>query len=238
MPTSQHNQLNEIVNLIILANPKSILDIGVGFGKYGFLAREYLELQDGRQKYRDWGRTIDGIEAFKGYKTPVYDFIYDKVYFGNALKIIPKLRKRYDLILLIDVLEHFSRKDGVKLLRECGRHGRNVIVSTPKKVIRRKDAFGNQFEAHKSQWKGKHFSMFRRRFFVPNRASLICFMGDNSGNVRKKWIKTQIGDLFYPYSSYMYRKMVKERIKERAPFLKYPYKALVSLFNKLFSRWF
>ena len=44
MPSSHYFQLNEIVDLIALTNPVKVLDIGVGFGKYGFLAREYLEL--------------------------------------------------------------------------------------------------------------------------------------------------------------------------------------------------
>ncbi|MBA7677027.1 hypothetical protein ES703_85275 [subsurface metagenome] len=39
MPTSYYSQLNEIMELIVLTDPKSILDVGVGFGKYGFLSR-------------------------------------------------------------------------------------------------------------------------------------------------------------------------------------------------------
>ncbi|MBA7570185.1 hypothetical protein ES708_11933 [subsurface metagenome] len=33
MPSSHWYQLNEIMELIILTQPKSILDVGVGFGK-------------------------------------------------------------------------------------------------------------------------------------------------------------------------------------------------------------
>jgi len=46
MPTSHPFQLDDIVQLIIETAPLSILDIGVGFGKYGLLAREYLEIWD------------------------------------------------------------------------------------------------------------------------------------------------------------------------------------------------
>ncbi|MCK4786738.1 MAG: hypothetical protein KAV87_23470, partial [Desulfobacteraceae bacterium] len=85
MPSSHWYQLNEIMELIILTQPKSILDVGVGFGKYGFLSREYLELFDGREKFDDWKRTIDGIEIFKDYITSLNKMIYDKIYIGNAL---------------------------------------------------------------------------------------------------------------------------------------------------------
>ncbi len=65
MPTSNPYQINEILEAINITRPRSILDIRVGFGKYGVLAREYLELYDGREKYGDWKRRIDGIEAFE-----------------------------------------------------------------------------------------------------------------------------------------------------------------------------
>jgi hypothetical protein len=42
MPTSHPHQLNQIVELIMLTDPHSLLDVGIGFGKYGVLAREYL----------------------------------------------------------------------------------------------------------------------------------------------------------------------------------------------------
>ena len=63
MPTSHLHQLNAIVEIMMLTDPQSMLDVGVGFGKYGFLAREFLELYDGRDAYADWQRRIDGIEV-------------------------------------------------------------------------------------------------------------------------------------------------------------------------------
>jgi len=119
MPSSHWYQLNEIMELIIFTQPKSILDVGIGFGKYGFLLREYLELYDGREEYNDWKRTIDGIEIFKNYITSLNKMIYDKIYIGDALDILPTLDKKYDLILLVDILEHFDYDDGIRLLKMC-----------------------------------------------------------------------------------------------------------------------
>jgi hypothetical protein len=58
------------MDLIVNINPNSVLDIGTGFGKYGLLCREYLELWDGRQNYDKFLRRIDGVEAFESYITP------------------------------------------------------------------------------------------------------------------------------------------------------------------------
>ena len=51
MPSSQYYHISKIMEMIISLDRKSVLDIGSGFGKFGVLCREYLELWDGRQKY-------------------------------------------------------------------------------------------------------------------------------------------------------------------------------------------
>jgi len=198
MPSSHSNQLNEIVRLICLTDPQSLLDIGIGFGKYGFLAREYLELWDGREKYGDWKRRIDGIEVFPQYVTPMHKIIYNNVYIGNALDILPALKENYDLVLLIDVLEHFDFQDGVRLLEECKRRCRNIIVSTPRRMTAQKDAFDNPFETHRFQWQRKHFDRFANKFFVAHELSLICYIGDDAQRVKQK-LPSEIKSLIKKY---------------------------------------
>jgi hypothetical protein len=166
------------MQLIFGCRPKSVLDIGVGFGKFGVLAREYLELWDGRNKYDDWSHRIDGIEAFKEYLTPLHEYIYDNVYTGNALSILPQLDFTYDLILLIDVLEHFTYDDGQLLLELCQQKGRNFIVSTPLDIGVQADVFDNPFETHRFQWQPWHFERFEKYVHVQNPKSHIYLIGE------------------------------------------------------------
>jgi len=181
MPTSQHLQIATIMDFIISTNPSKLLDIGVGFGKYGFLSREYLELWDGRDEFDNWIRTIDGIEIHDKYITPVHTFIYDNIYIGNALDVLPELNKDYDLILIIDVLEHFNYEDGLKLIYECTTRGKNVLISVPNHMIRRVEAFGNRYEAHLFQWERSHFGRFPQKIILPNvGGSLIVYIGERS----------------------------------------------------------
>jgi hypothetical protein len=44
MPTSDVCNVPSILTVVGNLQPQSILDIGCGFGKYGMLMREYLEL--------------------------------------------------------------------------------------------------------------------------------------------------------------------------------------------------
>jgi SAM-dependent methyltransferase len=192
MPSSHYFQLNEIVDLISLTDPGKLLDIGVGFGKYGFLAREYLELWKDGGDYQKWERQIDGIEAFEPYLTPVHKFIYNNVFLGNAIEILPGLKDKYDLILMVDVFEHFTFQDGLKLLGECRKKGKNILISVPIAMSAQEAVYGNEFETHKYGWKKKDFKDIPDKFYLNNSKSIICFIGEDSSRVRKILKKRRI----------------------------------------------
>ncbi len=215
MPTSHRRQLNEIVELIILLNPQSILDVGVGFGKYGVLAREYLELLDGRKQYHDWQRRIEGVEAFAGYITPLHHFIYDHLYIGDAAEVLADLTSSYDLILMIDVIEHFTPERGAAVLQACLQIGRNVLISTPKQFFNQ-EGFDNPYEQHRSHWQQTDLAAFSPHCFIPNDFSLICLLGSDTTLVRQT--------IRHP----------RRRISQSLPFLKRPYHTMKKLF--LYSR--
>jgi len=212
MPTSYFTQVSDVIELITLVNPQSLLDVGVGFGKYGFLSREYLEFYDGRDKYDDWKRRIDGIEVFEGYITPVHKFIYNNIYTGDALELLPKLEVKYDLILLIDIIEHFSHEKGMQLIKECLKRGRNVIISTPKDTLSQDKVFGNQYEKHEFCWRKRHFLSLADRFFISKDYSLICFIGEDACRVKKG--------------------IVKSRLRRCFPFIRKPYAVIKKLLGK------
>lgn len=207
MPTSHSGQINEIVELITTANPMSVLDIGVGFGKYGFLSREYLELSDGRNEYNKWQRRIDGIEGYADYIGELQKLIYTNVYIGNILDVLPKSEIKYDLILMIDVFEHFTYEEGIKILGFCLRHGKNIIISTPKLMSEQGDAFENPLETHKFQWQKKHFDNYANKFYVKNLYSHIYFIGEDALSVKKRisinrsklWIVIKFPFVFHLY---------------------------------------
>jgi rRNA maturation protein Nop10 len=185
MPSSHPYQLNEILELIIETNPGKLLDIGIGFGKYGFLSREYLELWDPGGVYGTNKRQIDGVEAFEPYLTPLHRLIYDHIFTGDAREILPALTGRYDLILMIDVFEHFTYEDGMILLEECRRCGRNILISVPRVMSVQDDVYGNPYETHRYNWKRKDFSGITDKFFLHNVKSTICYIGQDSHRISR-----------------------------------------------------
>ena len=108
------------------------LDIGFGFGKNGFLIREYAELWYGNNvDPKSWKHNIDGIEAFGDYIQDWHNQIYNKIYMGDALDVLPSLDK-YDLIVMTDVLEHFEKDDGFKVLDLIFDKCDNFLITTQK----------------------------------------------------------------------------------------------------------
>ncbi|MBG9544726.1 hypothetical protein ABE29_18770 [Cytobacillus firmus] len=160
MPVSYYQAISEILKIIEIERPTSILDIGIGYGKYGYLCREILELPYQRYFKEDWVVTIDGIEGFEQYKNPVHEYAYDNVYYGNAKNLIKEVGS-YDVVLFIDVLEHFEKHEGIALIEEILAHtNRSLIVSTPIYPSEQGEYIGNELEEHKSRWSLKDFKDF------------------------------------------------------------------------------
>jgi len=162
MPFSQSSQISAIVQFGEELKPASILDVGVGMGQYGFLFRTNLENVglfdiDGahatwRPKER-WSVRIDGIEGCKDYLTPVHEFAYNTVTIGDALECLVKIPDRsYEFVIAIDILEHFWKEDGWRLLSELARVcSRAALISTPK-VFHAQEFEANPLETHRSLW--------------------------------------------------------------------------------------
>ncbi|OGC81720.1 MAG: hypothetical protein A2V81_00685, partial [Candidatus Abawacabacteria bacterium RBG_16_42_10] len=157
MPTSYPENISRIITLIMEIRPRSILDLGAGFGKYGFLCREYLDVSQGRFSKSDWKIRIDGIEAFTPYVSELHRQIYDNLYLEDVFTAFARLEgETYDLALVVDLLEHFEKPRAYQFLEECQRLAKIVLLSVPISYSQGA-AFGNELERHRSQWSKKDF---------------------------------------------------------------------------------
>jgi hypothetical protein len=179
MPSSDPRVLTETAREIILANPRTVLDIGVGFGKWGVLAREYTDIWNYRFYADEWQTTIIGIEVHGKYDNPIWD-IYNKVLLGEALKVVSGIKagafdredlrepnggivvpKHYDLAIMIDVLEHFDKSTGQTMLDKVMSISDKFLVGYSNSE--QKDVRDNKYEDHLSTWEDKDFDRFTRK---------------------------------------------------------------------------
>lgn len=142
MMTSFAENIKNILEAIVETDPKRILDIGSGFGKYSVTAREAIP-----------------VRAERGDLTPVDDLeigcvemkLYQFHYHTDARNIEWKDMPKFDLVLLIDVVEHWSKEDSKKLIADIKNNtGAKILISTPKKDCPK----------HVSQWSREDFEGF------------------------------------------------------------------------------
>lgn len=168
MPSSRHNTISTILGVVRTVNPRSVLDIGIGFGKWGYLFREYLEIlasekDFSRYRKENWDVVIDGIEGFSHYITPAHRYIYNEIFEGDMRELLPQLKASYDLIFMGDVIEHIGKEEGMKLLALCClRANKLVIVSTPAFETHQKEVCDNPLEVHRSLWNLGDFEMISK----------------------------------------------------------------------------
>lgn len=134
-----------------LDRPIRVLDVGVGRGKYGLILREYLG---------DRLAGIDGVEAEPRYleQAPWLRAVYDTVLTDDVTTWAGPEFDLYDVVLMLDVLEHLDRGDAVRLL---GRIRPRVLVSTPVDFFQNPEAGEYPFETHRSHWTAEALSEVR-----------------------------------------------------------------------------
>ena len=150
MPSSDAMTIPVVLKLISALNPSSILDVGAGNGKYGFLFREVLDMNYGRFARDDWNIKIDGIELVKEYKNPIHDYFYNIFVWEDWLKV--DIDYDYDLIFMGDVLEHFEDGRWESALDKAKNNGNVVISVCPNwdGSIQQGAIFGHDSERHKT----------------------------------------------------------------------------------------
>jgi hypothetical protein len=156
MPTSPYAHLYTIVEFLNNVRPASILDVGVGNGKIGFIARDLLDVmvgERGKYKKEDWKIKIDGIEIFPEYIQDHQRAIYDHIYIGDAFDVIDTLGT-YDMIVLGDVLEHFEKSQAHRFVDKCIAHSnKHMVVCTPLGAKwTQSEVYGKLYDKHLSSW--------------------------------------------------------------------------------------
>lgn len=154
MPTSPYAHIYCYVNFLNEIRPKSILDVGLGNGKLGFIARDLLDTMLGqRYKKSEWQLKLDGIEVFGDYIQDHQLAIYNTIHIGDAFQTI-EILDNYDVVVLGDILEHFTKEKGWLFLDKCCEHANKaLILFVPLgKGWVQGSIYDNPYETHRSCW--------------------------------------------------------------------------------------
>lgn len=143
MPTSRLEVTPAALHLVWQVRPQDrpleLLDVGPGLGKYGLLVREYVD--------RD--AQVHAVEAEKRYITPRLEAIYDDVVYSDVTALPSGYLESFDVVLMIDVLEHLDAGDAATLLARIPGW---VVICTPRDWFQNPEADEYPTERHRSHW--------------------------------------------------------------------------------------
>ena len=126
--------------LLTQIQPKRILDIGAGEGKYGSLIRA----ADFPQPH------LTAIEYDPQRKEGLLAAGYDEVRSIGALDLMEHPTELFDLVILGDVIEHFRKSDGQDLLEYLNYRCRFILIVTPEFMTVFHPSF---YDCHNSLWR-------------------------------------------------------------------------------------
>lgn len=161
MGTSNWQNISYNLTLVKKINPYKILDVGIGFGRWGILFREILEIWDEENYSGKWKRQIDGVEIFEGYLNEYHKLFYTNIFRMDIREFIKIYNEKYDLINCGDIIEHFEKKDGENLIKSLLERTNYLFINLPLgKYWEQGIKNNNPNEQHLSIWKINEFEKY------------------------------------------------------------------------------
>ncbi len=165
MPVSSSVHISDCLDHIIRLQPKSVLDIGCGFGLWGFLCREYLDVWNERVQPEQWQVRIDGVELWEPYIQSHQRSLYNNIILGDVREVADSLGE-YDLIIAGDVIEHLDKPEGELVIEQLyDRAKLALLVNIPLSGNwDHPENYGNPGELHRSQWSPDDFAPYAPKY--------------------------------------------------------------------------
>ncbi|HJC99938.1 MAG TPA: hypothetical protein H9923_03185 [Candidatus Dwaynia gallinarum] len=131
MDTYSHLNITDILEIIRKVNPIKILDVNVGFGRWGILCRELLE-RDNNGKVRRpdlWNIKIDGVENIDtNYLHNYHDIFYDNIYRQNIHGFLKTHVSLYDLTIFSNILECTPKEIAIDMINNAMEISRFILI--------------------------------------------------------------------------------------------------------------
>lgn len=154
MPIGSFAILPDVVFELVKKQPKTVLDLGIGFGMYGAAVREWIDMG-----VKPFKTALYGVEYFKEYENPVWG-LYNVLFIKSIQEFNTDSTLLFDAILMMDVIEHFRKEDGINqlnLIKEWLKPEGIFIVGTPAVFYPQQEVYGNPAEKHLSLWSEQDF---------------------------------------------------------------------------------
>lgn len=150
--------------LIRSIQPKRIVDVGAGAGKYGLLCREHLGAEPHIIAVDGSARTCEHLRSMGCYDEVAEMLLQD------WLKARPKDAPHLDLVICGDVLEHLTRKQCFSFIDEVLKIATSVLVVLPLRNLAQGAMEGNPLEVHNAYLTDEEFE---KRYVIAEKHSVL-----------------------------------------------------------------
>jgi len=154
MPIGCYSLVPHVAHRLVTRRPRSVLDLGIGFGNYGAVVRQWLDCGA-----PPWDTYLVGVEAWEAYRNPVWQ-LYNLVVVDTIESFLDQQAGQFECVLLMDVLEHFEKERGAAIvdrIKQIVAPGGLFVVGTPAIFCEQDAVHGNAFERHRALWTADDF---------------------------------------------------------------------------------
>lgn len=130
-----------IIEYLLPSGKLSILDLGCGNGVAGEVFKN------------DKFRSFVGVDNFRKYIDICKESGNYICLSASDIRNFKIQKNKYDIILLLQVIEHLTKKEAINIINRCKRAAvKKVIISTPNGECEQEVYDDNPLQAHKSVW--------------------------------------------------------------------------------------
>ena len=156
--TSNWQQIPFCVEAMLAIAPLRALDVGIGFGRWGMLVREFCEEWQGRVHRENWQVWLEGIEIYPENIEEYQHMLYNWIHVGDCAEIIAGMDQDWDLIIFGDVLDHLPKQTAWNTLQIAIQRSGYVLLNIPVGPgWQLGAAYGNPYEEKRSFWEVEEF---------------------------------------------------------------------------------
>jgi Capsular polysaccharide synthesis protein/Glycosyl transferase family 2 len=100
---SRWQQIPFCIEAMVDVAPLKVLDVGIGFGRWGMLIREFCGSGKNAEPGGDRRVLVVGIETLRTKVAEHTSFFYDQIHFGGGVEVIEKMDDRWNLVIFDEV---------------------------------------------------------------------------------------------------------------------------------------